>query len=78
MAKHSELHRIFCQNVIRRRQALGLTQADVAERLGVARPVYTQIESGRTTPGLDTVERVASALGTTPVELLGAEIPVPA
>jgi transcriptional regulator with XRE-family HTH domain len=71
MAKDSTLHRVFCQQIIARRKELDLTQADVAERLGIARPAYSAIEAGRKTPGLDTVERVANALQIPAIELLG-------
>lgn len=76
MAKDSTLHRVFCQNVVRRRKELGLTQADVAERLDIARPVYTQIESGRHCPSLIILERVAIALETTPPDLLQTQTAV--
>ena len=71
MAKDSALHRVFCQRVIERRKEMGLTQAQVAERLGIARPAYTAIETGKKTPGLDTVERVANALEIPAIDLLG-------
>lgn len=72
MAKDSTLHRVFCQRIVERRRELDLTQAQVAERLGVKRPVYSAIEAGRTTPGLDVVERVANALEISAIELLGS------
>lgn len=70
MAKDSTLHRIFCQNVRRQRETLGLTQTQVAERLGIRQPSYAEIEAGRRMPGLDVVERVAAALEVTPTELI--------
>lgn len=76
MAKDSTLHRVFCQNVIRRRKELGLTQADMADRLGVSRPAYTQMETGRNCPSLDVVERVATALGSTGCDLLQTQVAV--
>lgn len=76
MAKHSTLHKVFCQNVARERARLELTQAQVAERLGVSQPYYAEIEGGRRIPGLDVVERVAIALETTPADLLNSSSPV--
>lgn len=70
MAKDCTLHRMFCLNIIRRRKELGLTQAQVAARLGMSQPAYTQIETGKSCPSLEVVERVATALETTGSELL--------
>lgn len=52
------------------REALDLTQADVAERVGLERTSVVNIESGRQRLLLDGVERFARALGTTPKNLL--------
>ncbi len=46
------------------RKHLGLTQEDVAGKMGVSRPAYTQMEkSGR--PQQKTLERAAEVFGTT-------------
>lgn len=70
MSKHSELHRIFCDNVRQRRSDLNLTQEQVAEKLGMSQPGYAQIEHGKTVPSLSILERVACALKTKPTDLL--------
>lgn len=75
MAK-SNLHAAFCQAVRHRRTELGLTQKELAERLGVATQNVTQTESGRFEPKLSKVERYAEALETTVGELLGQNSPV--
>ncbi len=36
----------------KRRKALGLTQREMAEKLGIARVTYTNIEGGRKDPSL--------------------------
>lgn len=46
-----------------RRTDLGLTQADVARRAGVARKSISELESGKTTPAFAFVLRVSEALG---------------
>jgi transcriptional regulator with XRE-family HTH domain len=69
MAK-SEEHALFCESVRSRRRELGLTQLDVAERLGISQPAYSEIESGKVEPGLRQMFRVASALETSVHELL--------
>ena len=76
MPKHSTLHRIFMQNVRQRRRDLALTQSEVAERLGVSQPSYAALEGGKSIPGLEVVERVAIALETTPLELLGVGVTI--
>lgn len=65
-----ELHQRFLTNIRRRRAALGLTQADVADRLGIKQASYAAIESGRRNPGLDVVDEVAQALECDGTELL--------
>ena len=54
----------------RRRQA-GLTQRELAERLGTTQAAVSKIETGRTLPGLDLLERVAEATGRPIVLTLG-------
>ena len=70
MSKHSELHRLFCDNVRQRRSELKLTQEQVAESLGMSQPGYAQIEHGKTVPSLAILERVARALRIKPTDLL--------
>ena len=48
--------------MIQARLAHGLTQAQVAERLGVAQPAIARIESGRNV-SLKTLRRYAGAIG---------------
>lgn len=70
MATATPLHRVFCENVKARRAALGISQYEVARRLGVSQPTYAAIESGKAKPGLDTIERVATVLNIAPSDLL--------
>ncbi len=49
------------------REGLGLTQAELAERMGTSQPVVAQLEAGGIMPSLDTLYRAADALG---VELI--------
>ncbi len=46
-----------------RRLALGLTQAEVAARVGVSRPWLSQIEAGKPTANIGLVIRLLDALG---------------
>jgi transcriptional regulator with XRE-family HTH domain len=50
--------------VAKRRKRLGWTQAELAREAGVLRQVVAAVETGRTTPSLTTLERLATALGT--------------
>jgi len=47
----------------RLRLAAGLTQAELARRTGIQRPNIARLESGRHTPSLETLARLASAIG---------------
>lgn len=66
----SEEHAEFCERVKARRKELGLTQVEVAERLGISQPALAMIESGRNSPTLDAMYRLATALETTVHDLL--------
>jgi quercetin dioxygenase-like cupin family protein len=61
--------------VRRRRRALELTLAVVAERSGLSVPFLSQVENERARPSRRSLERVADALCTTAVELLAAADP---
>lgn len=52
------------------RETLGLSQVDLAKRVGLQRVSVTNIEVGRQRLLLDGIERFATALGTTPKHLL--------
>lgn len=63
----------FRDNLRRRRRELGMTQEDVAKRLGVHRPQVAQAEAGENSPTLDMVERYAKALDCPALTLLVAQ-----
>ena len=52
------------------RTRLGLTASALAARSGIQRPNISRIESGRHMPSLDTLERLAEALGVPVAELV--------
>ncbi|MER8038986.1 helix-turn-helix domain-containing protein [Streptomyces hydrogenans] len=58
--------------VRRRRRALDLTLAEVAGRSGLSSPFLSQIENDRARPSMRSLQRIADALGTTAVQLLGS------
>lgn len=54
--------------LLARRQELKLTQAQLADRSGVAQTEISRIERGRKSPTLDTYSRLASALDLDTIE----------
>lgn len=58
---------------IRERRLAGeLTLVALAERSGLSQPFLSQVENGRATPSMESLYRIATALGTTPQALFGA------
>ena len=53
----------LARELIAARMKAGLTQGDVAARMGTTQSVVARIESGRGTPSMRTVQRFASAVG---------------
>jgi transcriptional regulator with XRE-family HTH domain len=53
------------------RMRAGLTQADVAGRIGVATEVYGRVERGKMLPSVPTLLRLCAALRSNPDELMG-------
>lgn len=58
LAQFEELARL----VIRHRAALGLTQQELAERVGTSHSAISRIESGRHKTRVETLQRLAEAL----------------
>lgn len=56
------------------REARGLTQRDVAERIGVTDKAVSKWESGRGLPDISLVEPLAGALGVSIAELLTGDV----
>jgi DNA-binding XRE family transcriptional regulator len=55
------------------RVAAGLTQAELARRTGIHRPNIARVEAGRHTPSLETLARLASAIGVSTTTVLAEE-----
>jgi len=54
------------------RLAAGLTQAELARRTGIHRPNIARVEAGRHTPSLETLARIANAIGVPTTHVLVA------
>lgn len=51
------------KNMKEYREANGLTQQQVADALGIDRSTYAYYESGKTTPGFDTIDKLLHLFG---------------
>jgi transcriptional regulator with XRE-family HTH domain len=58
---------IVAENLAYRREhsdgGIGISQAQLAARAGLSSGMVSQIEQGRRTPSLETIERLAGAMG---------------
>lgn len=66
----SEIVRLFAARLREVRKSRGLTQAELAERAQMAASYIGRLESVGAAPGIDLVDRLAAALGTTVHDLL--------
>ncbi|MFC3692648.1 helix-turn-helix domain-containing protein [Chenggangzhangella methanolivorans] len=64
------LRATFVSNVRRVRTRMGWSQERLALAAGFHRVYVSRLESGKWNVSLDNVERIASALGVDPIELL--------
>lgn len=71
----SELTKQLAANCKRRRGVLGMSQAELAERSGVAASHISHIEHGTANPTLEVLENLAEGLQTTVIALLTMEKP---
>jgi len=60
----------FHHNLRRAREQAGLSQAKLADEIGIGRTTYVALEAGRTRLYSKHVDKIAARLGLTPEELL--------
>lgn len=72
---NSSLPARLSKNIASRRHALGLTQAQLAERLDIDTETLSRFERGRHLPSLATLEKLAEQLQTTIAALLDEPAP---
>lgn len=57
------------------RKEKGYTAQQIAERMGISRPFYTQLEGGKRRLSIEYLEGIARALGVTPYQLYAEDPP---
>jgi transcriptional regulator with XRE-family HTH domain len=73
--EHAEVVRLFAARLREVRHSRGLTQAEVARQAHVTTSYIGRLEGGGAAPGIDLLERLARALGTTSADLLPTTAP---
>ncbi len=63
----------FASNVRRLRSKKRLSQKALADRVGISVSYVSMLERGQRSPPLETIEKMARALGTSPASLLGGK-----
>lgn len=63
----------FNENLQIARERKGMTQKEVAEKIGVAKSTYSLYESGNREPNVQTIKKIADLLETSADELLGID-----
>lgn len=61
----------FNENLRAAREQRGLSQKDVADRVGVAKSTYSLYESGNREPNVQTIRKIADILNVSADDLLG-------
>jgi transcriptional regulator with XRE-family HTH domain len=67
-----DMRKLVGRNVERLRRAQDLTQEQLAERSGFSQQYISGLENGRRNPTIVTLYEIATALGSTPIELLNS------
>ena len=63
----------FADNVRRLRAKRQLSQKSLADKVGISVSYVSMLERGQRSPPLETLEKVAKALGVTPAALLAGK-----
>lgn len=66
----------FSNNLKEIRKSKGLTQKDMAEKIGVAKSTYSLYESGKREPNILTIKKIAKVLDISASELLNIKVNV--
>lgn len=68
--EHAPIVSRFAVRLRELRSSRGMTQAELARQARVATSYVARLEGAAASPGIDLVQRLATALGTTPHDLL--------
>ena len=60
-------------NIKERREQLGISQKELAEKIGISQSFLCDIEQGRSKPSIDTALKIASALNIEDIKFFGCE-----
>lgn len=69
-ATPKSIRRVLARRVCSWRMALGLSQEELADRVGLRQAQISELESARNNITIDNLHRLAAALGVRPHELL--------
>lgn len=64
MRKNAKLPRVVGRKIQRRRKDMGLTQEELADKVGISRAYMGYIEQGRNAPSLEVLEKITRILKT--------------
>ena len=64
MRKNAKLPRVLGKKIQKRRNQAGLTQEELADKVGISRAYMGYIEQGRNAPSLEVLEKIARVLKT--------------
>ena len=70
MSRKRNVRQVFGHNLRKHREALGISQEDLAEKADLHRTYIGSVERGERNVSIDNMERLARAVGTTIEELL--------
>ena len=73
--EQAEIVGLFASRLREVRRSRGMTQAELAYKAHVTPTYVGRLESGAAAPGIDLVERLAKALGTTVADLIPESAP---
>lgn len=62
MRSNAKLTKTICKRIKKFRHDIGMTQEDLAEKVGVSRVYIGYVEQGRNTPSLEILEKIAKSL----------------
>lgn len=71
MRSNAKLPKVISKRIKKRRNELGMTQEDLAEKVNVSRVYIGYVEQGRNTPSLEILEKIAKALKVKVSDLVG-------